>query len=69
MSKCLQSPGGDTGDTQGATGVVVKAVSAVRGARIALEGILLCAGWAEEPAEQAVVGLLSLAQPDPLSLL
>ena len=65
MSKCLQSPGGDTGDR----GAVVNAVNGVRGARMALSGILLCAAWAEEPTEQAVVGILSLSQPDPPSLL
>lgn len=48
---------------------MVEAVSGVRGARIALQGVLLCAGWAEEPAEQAVLGILPLAQPDPPSLL
>lgn len=48
----------------------MKAVSGVRGVTIALESILLCAGWTEEPAEQAVMGVLSsLAQPNPLSLL
>lgn len=53
----------------GCWGAVVKAVSGVRGARTALQGVLLCAGWAEEPAEQAVLGILPLAQPDPPSLL